>query len=250
MVQWSGITAIFAMQATTQKTTDSEAIERMFRAGAHFGFSKSRRHPTASPFIFGVKQRVEIFDLEKTALSLETAKEFVRSLAREGRTILLIGGKPESRAAIKSAGERIGMPYVASRFIGGTLTNASEIKKRIGRLEELRAAKESGELSKYTKKERLMIDREIARLEASFGGIIPLKDGMPGAIFIVDTRREHIAVKEAKALKIPTIGLSNSDCNFADVTFPIPGNDAAIESVTLFVNEIADAYQEGRTQKA
>lgn len=221
----------------------------MFRAGAHFGFSKSRRHPSAAPFIFGLKQKVEIFDLEKTSVALETAKAFVGALAREGRPLLFVGSKPESRQAIKAAAERLGMPYVASRFVGGTLTNASEIKKRINRLEELRAARESGELSKYTKKERLLIDREIARLENAFGGIVSLKDGLPGALFIVDTRREVIAVKEAKSLRIPTIGLSNSDCNLNEVTYAIPGNDAAVESITFFVNEIAEAYQEGRTAR-
>lgn len=224
-------------------------VDRLFKAGAHFAFSRSRRHPSATPFIFGTKQRVEIFDLEKTAEALEKAKNFVRALGAEGKAIVFVGGKPESQKIIRGAAERIGMPYVSGRWIGGTLTNAPEIKKRIARLEELRSQRESGELSKYTKLERLMIDRDITRLENSFGGIVSLKEGLPSALFVVDTRREHIALKEAAAVGIPVIGLANSDCDHHKVLFPIPANDTAVESIALIVDEIAEAYQAGRSGK-
>jgi small subunit ribosomal protein S2 len=233
--------------STTPTETSPEIIERMFKVGAHFGFSRSRRHPSAIPYLFGTKQRVEIFDLEKTATALERAKAYARALGAEGRMLLLVAGKPEARTIIKTAAMRIGMPYVAGRWIGGTLTNLPEIKKRIARLENLRAARESGELTKYTKKERLLIDREIARLEEGFSGIIPLKDGIPAAMFIVDTRREHIAIAEAQALGVKTIGLTNSDCDLSKVDIAVPGNDAAAESIRFFVDEITAAYQAGRS---
>src|SRR3989338_5749276 len=139
-----------------EKTTQIvNKIEKLFEAGAHFGFVKARRHPSAKPFIFGSKNNIEIFDLEKTSKELEKAIAFVESKGKEGAMGLWVGGKSEAREAIKSAGKELEMPYVAGRWIGGTLSNFSEIKKRILRLEDLTLQKEKGELSKYTKKERL-----------------------------------------------------------------------------------------------
>jgi small subunit ribosomal protein S2 len=133
----------------------------MFKAGAHFAFSKTRRHPTVTPYIFGVKNKVEIFDLEKTEVLLEKAKDFIASLAKEGKTILFVGGKSEARNSIKSGALSINMPYVDGRWIGGTLTNFTQIRKRVEKMEKLVSEKEKGELAKYTKKERLLIDKDI-----------------------------------------------------------------------------------------
>lgn len=191
--------------------------------------------------IFGTKNKVEIIDLEKTDEYLERALEFVSSLASEGKQILFVGSKNEAREAIKTGADTIDMPYVFNRWIGGTITNFSEIKKRIARLEELTAKREKGELGMYTKKERLLIDREIGGLERHFGGLIPMKR-KPAAIFVVDSKHEKIAVKEAKCSGIPIISLSGSDCNIKDIEYPIPANDASRSSITFFVNKIVDSY--------
>jgi len=229
------------------KTTEP-LIERLFHIGAHFGFSKSRRHPSATPYIFGIKNRVEIIDLEQTQKMLESAKEYVCKLAAENKSILFVSGKNEARSAIRRGAEALDMPYVAGRFVGGTLTNYSQMKKRIDRLAQLRKERDAGELSKYTKKERLMIDREIDRLEHIFGGIAEM-DALPAALFVVDPRAERIAIEEALKLNIPIVALASSDCNLDEIDYPILANDTSITSITFFINEIVDAYQKSRTAK-
>jgi small subunit ribosomal protein S2 len=227
------------------KNANSSVIDSMFNAGAHFAFSKSRRHPTVAPYIFGVKNKVEIFDLEKTKGLLEGVKEFVKNLGKEGKTILFVGGKSEARSAIKNGAMSIGMPFVDGRWIGGTLTNAGQIRKRVEKLERLTLEREKGELAKYTKKERLLIDREIATLERFFSGIVSLKD-LPKALFVVDPKKEKNAVKEARDMGIPIIALAGSDCNLKEVTHPLVGNDSSQTSIQFFVNEITRAYTEGK----
>ena len=225
--------------------TNNPRIDNMFKAGAHFGFSKTRRHPTIAPYIFGVKNKVEIFDLEKTEVLLEKAKAFVSSLAKEGKTILFVGGKSEARNAVKSGALSLNMPYVDGRWIGGTLTNFMQIRKRVEKLERLTSEKEKGELAKYTKKERLLIDREIANLERFFSGIVSMKD-LPKAVFIIDPKKEKSAVKEAQDMGIPVIALAGSDCNIKGLDFPIVGNDSSQTSVQFFVQEISKAYSSAK----
>lgn len=220
-------------------------MDAMFAAGAHFAYPKARRHPSAKPYIFGTKNKVEIFDLEKTKAELERAKEFVRQLGREGRQIIFVGGKNEARGAVLSGAQSIGMPYVAGRWIGGTLTNFSEIRKRVDKMEDLVSKKEKGELAKYTKRERLMIDREIDKLRELFFGISSMGE-KPRAMFVIDSKREHIAVEEAKKSGVPVIALSGSDCDLKEVDYPMPGNDASSDSISFFVNELTQAYKEGR----
>ncbi len=227
------------------KTTQTTVIDTMFKVGAHFAFARSRRHPTVSPYIFGTKNNVEIFDLEKTEQLLEKAKAFVRALAKDGKTILFVGGKSEARASIRKAGQTLAMPFVDGRWIGGTITNFTEVKKRVEKLEKLTLEREKGELAKYTKKERLLIDREIANLEIMFSGLLPMKE-LPKALFVVDPKKEAIAVKEAQDKGIPVIALLGSDCNINEVNIPIVGNDASRSSVEFFVNEIVKAYVESR----
>ncbi len=227
------------------KTTNNNNIENMFSVGAHFAFSKSRRHPTIAPYIFGTKNKVEIFDLEKTSNLLDKAKNFVKEIAKEGKTILFIGGKSEARNSIKRGAQSIGMPFVDGRWIGGTLTNFGQIRKRVEKLEKLTGERERGELAKYTKKERLLIDREITKLEKFFSGIVSLKD-LPKAVFVVDSKKEKIAVKEAIDMKIPVITLSGSDCDIRDINYPIVANDASQSSVKFFTDEIVKSYNEGK----
>ncbi len=229
------------MSQNIEIKANNPIIDSMFKAGAHFGFSKTRRHPTITPYIFGSKNKVEIFDLEKTSELLNKALAFVSSLAKEGKTILFVGGKSEARNSIKNSALSINMPYVDGRWIGGTLTNFPQIRKRVEKLERLNSEKEKGELAKYTKKERLLIDREIANLERFFSGIVSLKD-LPKAVFIVDPKKEKIAVKEAKDMGIPVIALLGSDCNLKDVDYPIIGNDSSQMSIQFFTQAISKAY--------
>jgi small subunit ribosomal protein S2 len=224
---------------------NNSLIDSMFSAGAHFGFSKSRRHPSVLKFIFGRKNNVEIFDLEKTAEKLEYAKEFATKVASEGKQILFVGGKKESQNIIRDIAEKIDQPYVAGRWIGGTLTNFEEIRKRVSRLLDLTSQRDKGLLGKYTKKEKLMIEREIEKLEEKFGGIVSM-ERKPGVLFIIDADKESIARDEAINEGIPVISLSSSDCDFSKISYPIPANDSSVKSIQLFTSEIAEAYESGK----
>jgi len=229
--------------------SDNATIKKLFEAGAHFGYTRTRRSPTAAPYIFGQKNRNDIFDLELTSEKLAQAKQAVADLVAKGKKIVFVAGKNEAHIIMRRAAEKADEPFVCSRWIGGTLTNFKEISKRIKRLETLISDKEKGNLDKYTKKERLLMDREIEDLEATFGGIVGMKE-LPGALFVVDPRHEDIAVREAYALNIPVIALANSDCSLAMVTYPIPANDATTKSITFFTNEIASAIEEGKKAAA
>lgn len=222
--------------------TATKNLDELFKIGAHFGFSKSRRHPSMEPFIFGSKNRVDIFDLEKTNESLQRALNFVSSIISNGGTILFVGGKNEAQESIREVAQSVKMPYVASRWIGGTLTNHSEIWKRVEATLNLLSQKERGELSKYTKRERLLIDKKIEKLQKMFWGIKDMSF-LPKAIFIVDPRYEETALKEARSLKIPVVALCGSDNNASLVDYPIGGNDTNVASIKYFVNKIAEACQ-------
>ncbi len=224
-------------------TTD---IQTLFEAGTHFGYLRARRHPTASPYLFGTKDRTDIFDLEETTKRLDTALAFAHSVAAGGKQVLFVGGKNEATSIVKDAAEKVGAPYVAGRWIGGTLTNFKNIRKRIDRLEKLVSERASGELEKYTKRERLMIDREITELLGRFGGLVKMTE-LPAALFIVDTRHEDTAVQEANQLRIPVIGLSSSDCDFSLVQYPIPGNDTSVRSIALVASALGEAYTTGKS---
>ncbi len=217
----------------------------MFAAGAHFGLGRSRRHPTTTPFIFGTKNSTDIFDLEKTAETLEKAQHAIAALGKEGKTILFVGGKKEASSAVKNAALSINMPYIDGRWIGGTLSNFGQIRKRIDRFEKLVSDREKGELAKYTKRERMLIDKEIASLEKMFYGIVSLKK-IPDALFVIDPRREKIAIKEAEGMNVPVIALAGSDCDIREVKYPILGNDASKASIAFFLDEVVKAYQSSK----
>ena len=229
----------------TETTKTEKDLDELFKAGAHFGFGKSRRHPSIAPYIFGSKNKVDIFDLEKTQESLEKASDFVSKLAENKATVLFVGGKNEAQNIIKEAAEKVGQPYVASRWIGGTLTNFSEVRKRVDIMIDLLSQKEKGELGKYTKKERLLIDRKIEKLQKMFWGIKDMT-ALPKALFIVDPRYEETALKEARSLKIPTVALCGSDNNITEVDYIIPANDSNIASIRFFVNKIVEAYEKSK----
>ena len=234
----------------TQETSNTEnsVVDALFSVGAHFGFVKSRRHPSAKPFIFGVKNKIEIFDLEKTSEALHSALEFVETLGSKNAMILFVSGKEEAKKAIVCTAESITAPYVAGRFIGGTLTNFPEIRKRVEKMERLVSERDKGELAKYTKKERLLIDRDIAKLKEFFFGISIMKN-LPQALFVIDAKAESIAVKEAKKIGIPVVALCGTDNDLSQIDYPIPGNDSSKASIEFFLQKVANSYKIGQLKK-
>ena len=228
-------------------STDTQnIIDRLFAAGSHFGFSKSRRHPTMAKYLFGTKDGSDIIDLEVTAESLQKAQETLSEAGKNGKTVLFVGTKDEVSKIVKDAATKAEMPFVVNRWIGGMLTNFGEIKKRIERLKTLIDQGESGELErKYTKKERVLIGRERDKLNFNFAGIKDM-DRTPALMVVVDPRHDHIAISEAKHMNVPVVGVMSSDCDENTVTQPVVVNDALTSSVTLVLDELVDAYIEGR----
>lgn len=226
--------------------SDQTIIEALFKAGSHYGYSKARRHPSTAKFVYTTKNKVDIIDIEHTASQLEAAQNFVKELASKGKVVLFVGVKPEGKEAVKAGAEKISQPFIVERWVGGVLTNWPEIKKRIARLVDLKAKKEAGELEKFTKKERLLIDEEIARMHKLFSGLVEMK-GKPDAVFVIDPKREHIAVTEAQKLDVPVIALANTDTNIKGITYPIVGNDGSLSSIAYIVDSIVSAYRNGTT---
>ena len=216
-------------------------IDKLFSIGAHFGMVPSRRHPSVSSYLFGVKGGIELFDLEQTASLLGEALEKIKQLAAERKTILFVGGQAPAREAVERTGLRLNMPFCAGRWIGGTLTNWTEIKKRLARLEEITEQSKKGELAKFTKRERSLIDLELSNLTIMFGGLRGMTK-LPDALFVIDPKHEQGAIAEAKQLNIPIISLLNSDCDRTQVTYPIPGNDASRETIQYMLDEVSKAY--------
>ncbi len=229
----------------TATATEKKKIDGMFDAGAHYGLPKARRHPSTQKHIFGTKHKNDIIDLEQTEQLLERAKQYVRDLGRERKVLMFVGGKPESHRIIETTATNLEAPYCVGRWIGGTVTNFDEIKKRVARLQKLMSDKESGALSKYTKFERLQIDREIEKLHGMYAGLLPLQEKLPHALFVIDPRHEAIAVEEARTKNIPVVALASTDCDLTKIQYAIPANDAAAKSIAFFVEEIAAAYEEG-----
>ena len=234
------------MQKTQSSKTDSEAlIGQMFDAGAHYGYSKTRRHPSVAKHIYATKNKTDIIDLEQTTVQLETAEEFIKTMGARNKVVLFVGTKPEAKTVIEDVAKSLNMPYVTARWIGGTLSNFVEIKKRITELENYRKDTLTGGLDKYTKKERLMMAKKMEKLSKYYSGLIDLKKA-PDAMFIIDAKAEHIAATEAMKAGVPVISLSNSDSNIKTIDFPIIGNDASIPSIKLFSEAIARAYKAGQ----
>ncbi len=234
------------MQKADLKGKDADTlIEKMFQVGAHYGYSKTRRHPSVAKYIYATKNKTDIIDLEKTSVALESATEFIKKLGASSKTILFVGTKPEAREATKSIAESLNMPYVAERWIGGTLSNFTEIKKRINELENYQKDSKDGGLDKYTKKERVVMAKKMEKLARYYTGLLGLKKA-PDVLFVIDAKAEHIAVTEAKNRDIPVVSLVNSDSNINNITYPIVGNDSSIPSVKFFTTHIANAYKIGQ----
>ena len=220
-------------------------IERMFRAGAHYGYSKTRRHPSVSKYIYTTKNKGDIINLEKTEVLLDEAALFIKNLGAQNKIILLVGTKPEAKVAVKNAAESLNMPYVVERWIGGTLSNFTEIKKRIAELENYQKDIQRGGLDKYTKKERVVMAKKMEKLARDYTGLLSLKKA-PDALFVVDARSEHIATTEARKSDVKVVSLVNSDSNIKGIDYPIVANDSGIPSIKFFTNAIVDAYKEGQ----
>lgn len=210
------------------------------KAGLQYGYSRTRRHPSIKPFIEGNANGVDFINLEATKKHLEEAVAYLKVMQQAGKTILFVGVKPEIRQIVKEVALSINSPYISERFIGGTLTNFPQMKKRIEKLHDLLKKKESGELAVYTKKEQLLIQRDIDRLDRDFGGISALTN-LPHAIVIVDPRHEIMCVKEAKLLHIPVVALSNTDCTIEGIQYPIVGNDGSVPAVRFVLETIKAA---------
>jgi len=220
-------------------------LKDLLDAGAHFGHQSHRWHPHMEPYIYDVRDGVHVFDLVKTKEGLEKAIEFVRKTASLGGEIIFVGTKRQAQAIVKEEALKADMPYISERWMGGIITNWDHIKLSIEKLKDLKEKKEAGEFKKYTKKENILIDREIARLERFFGGLADLED-LPAAIFVIDVKKEKAAVREAAKKEIPVVAIvdSNSDPNLVD--YVIPANDDAVGSIKLITEKIGLAAQEGK----
>lgn len=217
-------------------------LKELLEAGCHFGHQVTRWNPKMKPYIFTARDGIHVFDLAKTKEGLETACAFVKDLVSHGGKIIFLGTKRQVKKVIVEVAKEKDMPYVNQRWLGGTFTNWGEIKSRIKRMHELKEKREKGEFKKFTKKERILIDREINKLEKFFGGLVGLEE-LPEAIFVIDIKREIAAVREANKMGIKVVALVDTNCDPDLVDYVIPGNDDASGSVELVVRKIGEAIK-------
>ena len=220
-------------------------MEELLESGAHFGHQTKRWNPKMRPYIFGQRNGIYVIDLTKTAKLFGDAEEFASRLAASGQTILFVGTKRQAQDLVQEEAQRCGMYFVNHRWLGGLLTNFMTIQRSIGRLRELEAMAEDGRYETLSKKEIARIEKEKKKLHRNLDGIRKMSR-LPDAVFVIDTRREKIAVDEARKLKIPVIGIVDTNCDPDDVDYVIPGNDDALRSIRLFLSRIADAVISGR----
>ena len=221
------------------------SMKQLLEAGVHFGHQTRRWNPKMAPYIFTERNGIYIIDLQQTLKLIDDAYDFIREVGATGKPVLFVGTKKQAQAAIRDEAERCGMYFVNERWLGGMLTNHKTISKRIDRLAEIRAMQADGTINKYAKKEALKLGQEADKLEKYLGGIKDMK-GMPAAMFVVDPKKEKLAVKEAKILGIPVVGIVDTNCDPDDVDFVIPANDDAIRAVKLITSTMADAIVEAK----
>lgn len=222
-------------------------LEDMLKAGMHFGHRTSRWHPKMAPYIFGTRAGVHIIDLRKTYAQLEEAAEYLKKMAAENKTILLVGTKDQIKNKLAQAAKEVNMPYVTTRWIGGTLTNFDVIKKQIKTYLDLKEKKETGKLEKYTKKEQVGFDKQLAKLEVMVGGITGLKK-MPDVVFIFDIKNDKTALAEAKKKGLPVVAVCDTNVNPDGVNYVIPANDDASKSILTIISVITEAIKEGQAE--
>jgi small subunit ribosomal protein S2 len=222
-------------------------MKQLLEAGVHFGHQTRRWNPKMKPYIFGARNGIYIIDLQKTVRLFKDAYDFVAGRVAEGENLLFIGTKKQAADSISEEAGRAGMPYVNNRWLGGMLTNFQTIKRRIERLHELEGMKADGTINRFPKKEILQLEREIERLRKNMGGISSMSR-LPGAIFVVDPRKEYIAVSEARKLGVPVVAVVDTNCDPDEIDHVIPGNDDAIRAIRLLTSRMADACLEGRAR--
>ena len=220
------------------------SIQTLLDAGAHFGHQTRRWNPKMKPYIFGHRGDIYIIDLKKTLIGLDQAYTFASETAKKGGTVLFVGTKKQAQEPIADAANRCGMPYVNARWLGGMLTNFVTIRSRVTRMEELEAMEADGRMALLPKKEQILLRKELSKLQLNLNGIRNMKR-VPDAIFVIDTNREEIAIREAHRLNIPVVGTLDTNCDPDDVEYGIPANDDAIRSVKLLADFIADAVVAG-----
>ena len=225
------------------------AMKQLLEAGVHFGHQTRRWDPKMAEYIFQARNGIHIIDLQKTSKKLDEAYKFLKEQAEEGKTVLFVGTKKQAQECIKEAAIKCNMYYIDQRWLGGMLTNFDTIQKRIGRLNELEAMEENGTFEVLPKKEVMLLRKEMEKLEKNLGGIKEMRE-LPGVLFVVDPKKERIAILEARKLNIPVVGLVDTNCNPEDVDYPIPGNDDAIRAVKLITDVMANAVIEGRQGEA
>ncbi|HKC04759.1 MAG TPA: 30S ribosomal protein S2 [Patescibacteria group bacterium] len=223
------------------------SLEGLLDSGAHFGHQTKRWNPKMEEYIYGSDNGVHIFDLTKTKPLIESALEFLTKSAKEGKTILILGTKKQIKDKVVEVAQAAGVPYVAERWLGGTISNFGQMKKSLKKLEEMKENMASGAYNKFTKKERLLIDREITRLERFFGGVTTLTN-IPDVLFVIDTKHEAGAVYEANAGKVPVVGIVDTNSDPDLITYPIPMNDDAAKALEYVLNLVKDAILEGKGQ--
>ena len=220
----------------------------LLKSGAHFGHRLSRRHPKMEPYIFTAKSGFHLINLEKTQEKLEEALAFVKKLVANGGTILFLGTKKQASPIIARYAKECGMPYVTERWLGGTFTNFGEISRTVKRFSDLKRKKATGQLEKYTKKERLDFDKEIEKMEKMVGGI-EIMSRIPDAIFVCDVKKEKTAVNEAVRKNIPIVAICDTNVNPAKINYVIPANDDAVKAIEIITGLIAEAVKEGLVEK-
>jgi len=221
------------------------SMKSLLEAGVHFGHQTNKWNPRMKPYIFGARNNIYIIDLQQTVSLFQSAYQFIVNMVAEGGELLFVGTKKQSQEAIREEAERCGMPYVNQRWLGGMLTNFVTIKKSIDRLNQLDAMFADDSIRAFPKKEVLLLQKERQKLEKVLGGIRRIK-GYPGGLFVVDTKREYIAVQKARKLQIPLVAVVDTNCDPDEIDYIIPGNDDAIRAIKLFSSRIADAVLEGK----
>ncbi len=221
------------------------AMKQLLEAGVHFGHQTRRWDPKMAEYIFQERNGIHIIDLQKTSKKIDEAYAFLKEQAEEGKTVLFVGTKKQAQECMKDAAEKSGMFYINQRWLGGMLTNFKTIRERVDRLKELETMQEDGTFDVLPKKEVILLKKEMEKLEKNLGGIKEMVD-LPGVIFVVDPKKERIAILEAKKLNIPVVGLIDTNCNPEDLDYVIPGNDDAIRSVKLIADAMANAIIEGK----
>lgn len=221
------------------------AMKQLLEAGVHFGHQTRRWDPKMAEYIFQARNGIHIIDLQKTSKKIDEAYAFLKEQAEEGKTVLFVGTKKQAQECVKEAAEKSGMYYIDQRWLGGMLTNFGTIRARVQRLKDLETMQEDGTFNILPKKEVILLKKEMEKLEKNLGGIKEMEE-IPGVIFLVDPKKEHIAILEAKKLGIPVIGLIDTNCNPEEVDYAIPGNDDAIRAVKLITDVMANAIIEGK----